>query len=111
MQIPAFANHGTSGSAGFQQSLDAGVILYGITRPAGTAKGDQFGVFEGLLGQPLEKQGFFGIALRKTALDIIQTKFIEFAGNQKFVLDRKTNPFGLHSIPQCGIVNLDFFHS
>jgi hypothetical protein len=98
MQIPAFADHGNGGRGRFEQGTNAGVILDGIAGTTGASKSNQFGVFERTVGKALEELGLFGIALREAAFDVIHTELIQFSGNQEFVLGRKTDAFGLHSI-------------
>src|SRR5262249_32864187 len=63
-----------------------------------------------LLGNPLEKLGVFGIRQRITSIDEAKSTFMEPAGDQNLVLQRKVYPLALSAIAERRVVDLNARH-
>jgi hypothetical protein len=55
----------------------------------------------------LEKVLIFRIGTRPSALNVVNTDLVQFAGNEDFVIDRKRDGFALRAVPESGIERLN----
>ncbi len=111
VQIPGFADDDDVLGFGVAEGVEAHVVLRFDAFAAGHAEGDEFGVleFEGGFGF-VKKSGVLWIGQRVAAFDEIDAEFIEFAGDEEFVLDGEGDAFALGAVAEGGVVYFDAVH-
>ena len=86
---------------------DAGIVFGAAFGSAGGAESCDERVLELHIAGTLKKLGILGVGARPAAFDKSHTDRVKTLGNANFIDTRKGETFGLGSIAQCGVVDLD----
>src|SRR5208283_4514484 len=109
VHVPGLADHGRDRSPGAQEQLQVAIGRGANSRTAGRAEGRDSGVANFDLFDLFEERRVAIVRARPSTLDVIETEIVETLGNRDLVLDRQRDVFGLASVAQSGVVNLDMF--
>src|SRR5579862_4111413 len=107
MQIPAFAEDGDNGGTGVGQLADIAVLFDRVLCEASGSERGELGVFEFEITSSGEEVPVFGIGAGPSAFNVVDTKLVEFVGNEDFVLDRERDGFALRAVPERGVESLN----
>ncbi|MEY2725114.1 MAG: hypothetical protein RLZZ458_981 [Planctomycetota bacterium] len=110
VQVPCFTDDGADGCAGIDEGLHADVLRSSDSFAASHSEGADFGVLQWQFGDTLEVFFVFGIGEWVATFDVVESEFIESAGDGQLVLQREVDAFALRAVAEGGVVELDAGH-
>jgi hypothetical protein len=112
VQVPALAEDGDHGRAGFDQRLHTAVLFDRVAGEARGAEGGELGVLQIQFGlRAGEEVLVLGIGAGPAAFDIVDAQLVELLRDEEFVVDGERDGFALRAVAESGVESEDFLHA
>gem|GEM_PF-5319363 len=109
MEIPAFAEDGHDGRAGFDEGEKLRVLGGGDILAPGAAESGELGVVESVTLHPLEEAHGFRVRAGPSAFDVIDAEVVQALGDAHLVFKGEADEFALLAVSQGGVVDQNVF--